>query len=115
MEPVEGGEPRDGTVLSWERVDSGQRRAAKRSAHEIRRRTAWARSVAVSGVEASPAYRGEDHEEAEAQEGQVDRQDANRALMMQTDFHADEGPEDEEWCCSSVLGCEENTPGGPLA
>lgn len=49
------------------------------------------------GAEAPPTRRGETHGEAQAHEGQVDRPDANRALAMLTDSHADQGPEDDKW------------------
>lgn len=36
------------------------------------------------------------HEEAKAQEGQVGHLDINRVSVTRTDFHEDEGPEDEK-------------------
>jgi hypothetical protein len=47
-------------------------------------------------MEVRPGRWGENHEEAKAQEGQVGHRDANRGLMTQIDFHADQSPEDEE-------------------
>jgi len=47
-------------------------------------------------AEASPLCRGADHEEAEAQEGQVGRQKINRRLVTQTDSHEVEGPEGDK-------------------
>lgn len=54
-----------------------------------------------------------DHGEAKVQEGRVIHQDANRDLANKTDFHADEGLEDEQRCFASLLGATVSTPGGP--
>jgi hypothetical protein len=47
-------------------------------------------------AEASPLCRGEHHEEAEAQEGQVGRRLINHRPVAQTDSHEDEGPEGDK-------------------
>jgi hypothetical protein len=63
---------------------------------EIRRRTSEAPSVTVCGAEAPTTCWGATHGEAEAQEGQVGHYDANRGLVVVTDAHADEDPEDDQ-------------------
>jgi hypothetical protein len=47
------------------------------------------------GAEAPTTRGSTTHGEAEAQEGQVGHRDANRELVMQTDSHADQSPEDD--------------------
>jgi len=83
-----------------------------RGSWEIRRRTARGPSETVVGAEAPSLFWGEDHGEAKAQEGQVTRRDSNRDPATETDFHADQGLEDDEWCLASLLGVEASTPGG---
>jgi len=74
VELFEGEKPRDGTFLSRERMDSSGEQAVERSVWEIRRRTTQVPSGTVVGVEAPLLGWSEDHEEAEAQEGQVEHQ-----------------------------------------
>jgi hypothetical protein len=62
------------------------------------------------GAEALPTCWGAYHEEAEAHEGQVDRQGANRVLVVRTDFHADQGPVDDKRRGSCILGDAPRAP-----
>jgi hypothetical protein len=56
------------------------------------------------GAKAPPICWGATHGEAEAHEGQVDCQDANRVLAVPTDSHVDKGPEDGQRRRSQLLG-----------
>ena len=53
-------------------------------------------AVTGCGAEALPTCGGSHHEEEQAQEGQVGHSDIKRDWMMRTDFHEDEGPEDDQ-------------------
>lgn len=70
----------------------------ERSRFSLRRRSGGLSSGDGREVETSPALQGLNHEEEQAQEGEIDRRNTNRALLMQIDFHEDESPEDDKRC-----------------